>query len=144
MSEPDMDQDHSTAPIVSTPDSGPTSTKRGGFRETIGSVGFWAGFFGFFVLNAVALVISIGLSMLVEQPWIANNPQISSVMSLLLPIGSLIVFIANIAALPLLAVKKRRAFWGVLTAWGALFILVICAGVIFTIYCFSEYARMTP
>lgn len=153
MLEPDADRENeaeATPPDANdAPENQPVvitspKTKRSGLRDAIGSVSFWAGFFGFFVFNALAFGIGIGLSMLTELPRVSDYPQLVSVLGMLFPIWSMIVLVANIAVLPLLAVKQRRAFWGVLTAWGALFGLVICAGLVFTVICFSAMATSNP
>lgn len=75
---------------------------------------FWIGFIGWFLVN----IVLFGLQEL-------------------LYISGLISFSINIVGIILLYITKPRIAQGVLGAFGSLLALTLCAGIVFTAYCFS-------
>ena len=115
----------------------PSRSPKRGLTGVIATGEFLAGFFGFFLLNALAAGVSVGVSYLVVQQLFDSNTSLGTILALVIQIWSIVVLFANIIALPILAFYRRRVFWGVLAAWGVSFVLVICAGVIITVVCFT-------
>jgi hypothetical protein len=96
---------------------------------------FIIGFAGFFVVNAImAIIIAVIVGLLDSASVDVSIVETASVILFCLPL------LLNLAALLYFAYTRSWLSFGILSALGAMFVLVIVAGIFFTVACFALLA----
>ena len=100
---------------------------------------FWLGVVLFFVLNIVltACQWGLGIGLFAISPDIVNSDFISSPLFTILSwVLTLLPWVINGGLLIYFAVTRSQIALGMVAGFGIALVIVICLGVIFTVWCF--------
>jgi len=99
---------------------------------------FWIGFIGWFVMNAALGGLSVLFSGLLSS-ILANTNDFETISAITNYLGiflSCLPLLINVGVMTYFAYTRDQIAMGMLVAFGTVFLLVICLGIIATVACF--------
>lgn len=102
---------------------------------------FWIGVGIFFALNIVLTLCQWGLLAVSPEFTITGSDRVSSTLaSILYLVFTLAPWVINIGLIVFFALTRSQIALGMLAGFGIALAIVICLGLIFTVWCFATLA----